>query len=185
MKSIVLIVIVSLIATAQLVHSQDILEKHPGVLTYKQKIDSDTTLRSDTLENEEFLEHIDHGGILVGFYNDTLLVKVATTLYYSHGVEKVNYYVEGNAVASLVLREETFEMYPYNDETGEFEYSKAYISFHGQYVFNDGKLIDQISTGHNRFEDDTIDIGRTVRSELQYYLDMIIKKTHYNSTYKK
>ena len=176
MKSSVLILIVSFIVSAKLVQSQDVLEKYPDVLLYKEIIDKDTTLRPVSLENEEFLKHIDHGGELIGYYRDSLIVKVTTTLYYSHGVEKVNYYVGENQFAHLILMEETFDMYPYNDETGEFENSNAYRNFYGQYVFKDDKLIVQISTGHNRFEDDTIDIENTVRSELLYYMDMIAKK---------
>lgn len=176
MISKVLIVIASLIASPQLVRSQDILEKYPDVLSYKQEIDNDTTLRPVTLENEEFLEHIDQGGELIGFYRDSFIVKVTTTLYYSHGKEIVNYYVAEDKVVNLLLMEETFDMYPYDEDKGEFDYANAYRNFYGQYVFKDNKLIDQISTGHNRFEDDTIDIARTVNSELVYYMDMIAMK---------
>jgi hypothetical protein len=176
MKISVLILIVSFIVVPTSVNSQDLLEKHPDALAYKEKIDTDTTLRPIILENEEFLEHIDHGGELIGYYRDSVIVKVTTTVYYSHGVEKVNYYVADSKVRHLLFMEESFDMYPYNEEIGEFEYSKAYINFYGQYIFKDGKLVDQISTGHNRFEDDTIDIERTVRSELRFYMDMIVKK---------
>jgi hypothetical protein len=176
MKRSVLILIVSFTVVVTSVYSQDLLGKYHDVLAYKEKIDKDTSLRPITLENEEFLEHIDHGGELIGYYKDSVIVKVTTTIYYSHGVEKVNYYVADSKVRHLLFMEESFDMYPYNEETGEFEYSKAYRNFYGQYVFKDDKLIDQISTGHNRFEDDTINISRTVYSELIYYLDMITIK---------
>ncbi len=176
MKRSMLILILSFIVVAASVNSQGLLEKYPDVLAYKEKIDKDTTLRPITLENDEFLEHIDHGGELIGYYKDSVIVKATTTLYYSHGVEKVNYYLADSKVRHLLFMEESFDMYPYNEETGEFEYSKAYRNFYGQYVFKDDKLIDQISTGHNRFEDDTINIRQTVYSELVYYLDIITLK---------
>lgn len=176
MKNCVLIIFVFLTISVSAVYGQNLLEKYPVVLSSKEKIDNDTSLRKLTLSNEEFMEHVDHGGELIGFYKDSVIVKVSVILYYSHGVERVNYYLEEKRVVSLSFMDETFDMYPYNEETNEFDYSKTERNFHGQYLFKDNKLIDQISTGHNRLEDDTIDIDRTVNSELIFYLDMISKK---------
>lgn len=159
-----------------MVYGQDLLKKYPDVLLLKEKIDKDTSLRQVARSNEEFMEHGDHGGELIGYYKDSLIVKVSVTLYYTHGVERVNYYIEEKRVVSLSLMEETFDMYPYNEDNNKFDYSKTERNFHGQYVFNGNKLIDQISTRHNRFEDDSIDIERTIRSELIFYMDMISKK---------
>lgn len=163
----------SLIVSANVVYGQSIIEKHPNIQSSKDRIDKDTTLRTITLSNEEFLEHVDQGGECVGYYRDSILVKVNVVLYYNHGVDRVKYYVTDG---KLFLMEETFDMYPYNEDLNEFDYSKTEINFHGQYVFKDYKLIDQISTGHNRFEDDTIDIKQTVLNEIHFYMDLIARK---------
>tara|TARA_B100000953_G_scaffold299747_1_gene300754 strand:+ start:1233 stop:1424 length:192 start_codon:yes stop_codon:yes gene_type:complete len=41
--------------------------------------------------------------------------------------------------------------------------------FIGTYMFNDNRLIDHISLGHKRFEDDSIDIEETFLKELDFY----------------
>ncbi|UAB85818.1 hypothetical protein INR75_07350 [Zunongwangia sp. SCSIO 43204] len=48
--------------------------------------------------------------------------------------------------------------------------------FDGIYIFRNRKLIDQISLGHNRFEDDSIDAEETFLKELEIYKKKISKK---------
>ena len=178
MKNSVLKIFVLFIINTNLTYSQDLLQKYPNVLSLKESIDKDTTLIEVTLANEEFLEHTDQGGELIGYYKDTILVKVKVIHYYTHGVENLSYYLQNKRYLPLSLMEETFDLYQYKEETNEFDFSKTERNFHGQYVFKDNKLIDQISTGHNRFEDETVDIQRTVNSELAIYKDLLAMKKH-------
>ena len=48
--------------------------------------------------------------------------------------------------------------------------------FSGTYIFRNKQLIDQISTGDNRFEDDSIDAEETFLKELEFYKKKISEK---------
>jgi len=148
-------------------------DKHPKVFSKVGEIDSDSTYRTVVLSNEGFLEHIDHGGHVTAYMQDTLLMKITVVLYYSHGKEIYKYFVfEGE----LIYMEETFDSYEYNEELSEMNYEKTERNFHGQYVFETKKLIDFISLGHNRFEDDEIDIEKTILNDFIHYTKLIRKK---------
>ncbi len=48
--------------------------------------------------------------------------------------------------------------------------------FDGIYIFRNRELIDQVSLGHNRFEDDSIDAEETFLKELEFYKNKISEK---------
>ena len=152
---------------------QSLEDKHTEIFSIVGKIDSDSTYRTVVLSNEEFLDHIGHGGQITAYIQDTLLMKITVVLYYSHGKEVCKYFVfEGE----LIYMEETFDSYEYNEELSEMNYEKIERNFQGKYVFETKKMIDLISLGHNRFEDDEIDCETTILNDFNRYIKLIRKK---------
>ncbi|GHE67760.1 hypothetical protein GCM10011340_24160 [Roseivirga thermotolerans] len=157
------------------IQGQGLIDKYPEIKTAKVKIDQNDSLKIIKLENEEFLENMtDGGGELKGFYDFTGTVrKIEVTIFISHGVQEYVFY----------LREETpffiddkFKQFAWNEETSTLDYDRFDGGFHGTYIFREGYLIDQISLGHNRFEDDQVSIEETFKSECENYLEKIKKR---------
>jgi hypothetical protein len=157
------------------IQGQGLIDKYPEIQTEKVKIDQNDSLKSVKMENEEFLDHMtDGGGELIGFYDLTRSVrKIKVTVFFSYGVQEFVFYLKEE---TPIFIDDTFRQFAWNDETNTHDYNRFDGGFHGTYIFRDGHLIDHISLGHNRFEDDQIDIEETFKSECESYLEKIKKR---------
>jgi hypothetical protein len=167
MKGISIIILALLFTlTAQ---GQGLIDKYPEIQTEKKKIDQNDSLNIIQMENEEFLEQMTNGGgELKGFYDlNGSFRKIEVTVFISHGVQEHTFYLQNE---TPILVDDRFRQFAWNEETSTFDYNKFDGGFHGTYLFRDGRLIDQISLGHNRFEDDQVDIEKTFLFECETYL---------------
>ena len=57
----------------------------------------------------------------------------------------------------LIFVYELFNSFVYVDSLNTFDCNKTERTFEGRYYFYNRKLFDLITTGHNRFEDDSLD----------------------------
>ena len=156
-------------------YGQDLIEKYPDIKNEKIRIDKNDSLNKIILENEEFLDQMtDGGGILTGFYDENKeIIKIEVLVSKSTGVQEYSFYLKNE---SPILIIDNFKRFAWNEKTGEFDYTRFDGGFNGNYLFENNKLIDLISLGHNRFEDDQIDIEETFLDENEYYVNLI-KKT--------
>lgn len=128
-----------------------------------EDIHLDTSLKSVTLQNEEFLKNMtDGGGELTGFYKGKKVYRIYQSVGISYGVYITEYYFWKNR---LMFVRDKFNSYVYNDSLGTFDYTKINTTYSGSYYFKDQKLIHQTSSGHNRFEGDSIDVEKTLLNE--------------------
>lgn len=157
------------------IQGQDLIDRYPEIQTEIKKVDEDASLKSIKLENGEFLEQMtDGGGELKGLYDLTGSIrKIEVIMFISHGVQEYLFYLKDELPILIVDR---FKQFAWNEETSTFDHSQFDGGFHGTYIFRDGHLIDQISLGHNRFEDDQIDIEETFISEFKGYLEKVKKR---------
>ena len=126
-------------------------------------INSDTTQKKVVLNNEEFLEHAtDGGGQLAGFYKAGQLKKIVRWVRLSNGNEIFDFYFKDN---KLIFIHNQFNSFVYDDKKQTVRFDTTEKTFDVRYYFYNNKLIDQISTGHNRFEDDNIDTEETLLTE--------------------
>lgn len=117
------------------------------------QIDKDTLLKKKILKQEQFMEAItDNGGSLTIYHKKNIVFRITEWVGLSNKVIINNYYFQ-NGKLIFVSAEEL--MYERNTVTGEITgtFSKD-NRFFGQYYFKSGKLFDEESLGHNRFEDD-------------------------------
>ena len=156
-------------------YGQDLVGKYPDIKNERIQIDKNDSVKKIVLENEEFLDNMtDEGGILTGFYDEKKEIrKIQVQVFLSTGVQEYDFYLK-NENPILIL--DDFKRFAWNEKTNEFDYDKFDGGFSGTYLFKDEELIDQISLGHNRFEDDQIDIEKTLLEELNYYLELIKKR---------
>ena len=154
---------------------QNLIEKYPEIENEKIGIDQNDSLKTIKFENEEFMENItDGGGQLVGLYdNNGIVRKIEVIVYKSFGAQEYDFYLTDE---SPILIEDRFKRFAWDKESNSFDYSKYDGGFHGTYIFQENKLIDQISLGHNRFEDDQIDAEQVFLSEYRDYLKKIKKR---------
>lgn len=59
--------------------------------------------------------------------------------------------------SELIFVYKLFNSFVYVDSLNTFDYTKTERTVEGRYYFYNGKLFDYIITGHNRFEDDSLD----------------------------
>jgi hypothetical protein len=112
-----------------------------------------------------------NGAELWGYYNDIHLVKIHLSIGMSFGITDFDFYFSND---SLIYAQEDYAGF-YMDETGELKRDSIDIKFKGQYYFSFDSLINQLSLGHNRFENDSIDIQKTLLTEAYQYRDIIKK----------
>ena len=170
-KTIILICLLLTISS----YGQDLMEKYPEIKHQKNEIDKNKSLNKIVLENEEFLEQMtDGGGILTGLYDENKEIrKIEVKVFISTGVQEYSFYLKNE---NLILIIDNFKRFAWNEKTSEFDYDKFDGGFSGTYLFKNKNLIDHISLGHNRFEDDQIDIQETFLNEINYYKNLIKKR---------
>lgn len=119
-------------------------------------IDRDGGLKKKIYEQEAFMDHAtDNGGSLTVYYKNKTVYKIEEWVGLSGYVVINTYYFQNNQVVFVKDEEYMYERNPITGETtGKFSKDNRFI---GKYYFKNGKLIDQESLGHNRFEDDDND----------------------------
>jgi len=123
-------------------------------------INNDTTLKKVVLSDEEFLAHTtDGGGQLTGFYKEGQLRKIVSWIGLSNGNEIFEFYFTNS---KLIFVYEQFNSFIYDRKQETLRLDTTERTFEGRYYFKNDKLIDQITTGHNRFENDDIDPQKTL-----------------------
>jgi hypothetical protein len=106
---------------------------------------------------------------LTGFYKDSTLVKITLQGWDDNGKETFVYYYHHNYL--IHVYNEFFG--PHFADSGK-RIPKAFESnFQGWYYFRQGKWIDEISTGHNRFENDELDAGTILPKEAKECRQML------------
>ena len=134
-----------------------------GIRVEFKYINADNDLKKVTLENEEFLENMtDGGGELTGYFNKGQIKKFPQWVDLSNGNKTTEFYFKNG---HLIFVYEKFASFPFNTKTEQLDHTKTETTFEGRYYFHNNKLIDYRTTGHNRFEDDTIDPEKTLLKE--------------------
>lgn len=144
-------------------YCQDIPAKYGELIRRITEINNDSSHDKVTVENEEFMPRsTDGGGELTGYFKHGQIQKMTRQIWLSNGVEVYDYYFTDGKLSFIY---ETFHQFQYNAEQGNLDYSKTELSFTGRYYFAENKLVDSETTGHNRFEDDSIDIEKILLAE--------------------
>ncbi|HEU0111600.1 MAG TPA: hypothetical protein VFQ73_12030 [Flavisolibacter sp.] len=114
-------------------------------------INSDSMYKKRTLENEAFMENMtDGGGKLTGYFKNKQIKKIYQWIGLSNGIEITEFYFKNG---QLIFVYEQFNSFVYNNKD-QPDLTKTETTFEGRYYFHNNKLIDYLTTGHNRFEDD-------------------------------
>ena len=98
---------------------------------------------------------------LTGFYRHSRLEKITLEGWDDNGKEMFAYYYQND---SLIHVSNVF-FGPRFDDLGKRIPNAFESNFQGWYYFRQGKWIDEMSTGHNRFEDDALDAGTLLPQE--------------------
>ena len=170
------LVLILFLFTGLSLSAQNLIEKYPDVKELKKALDNKDSLQSIIVENEDFIEgSLDGGGELIGFYDaaNNEIRKITVTLFLSYGIQYYSFYLENE---ELVLVRDRAKYFGYDTKSNQMDKNKFDGGFSGIYIFRNRKLIDQISLGHNRFEDDSIDAEETFLKELEFYKNKLSEK---------
>jgi hypothetical protein len=142
---------------------QDIDKKYPDLIKLVRIINKDTALKKVILTNEQFLKHpYDGGGTLTGYFKNDQIQKITREIGLSNGVEVYDYYFKNGKLCFIY---ELFHGFMWNEKKQKFDFDKTEVNFIGRYYFKDDRLIDNETTGHNRFEGDNLDMEKTLVKE--------------------
>src|ERR1043166_6447826 len=115
----------------------------------------------------------DGGGELIGYFNKDEIQKITKSIVLSYGIETFDYYF---LKRNLLFIYETFYGFVTNDSLGTVDESKTELNFIGRYYFKNQKLVDSETTGHNRFDQDDIDIEKILLKETEENLLMLTQQ---------
>ena len=168
------IFILTIIAFGLKVQAQDISIKYPALMKIVNDINANKTFSKVVLENDEFMSHgTDGGGELIGYFANGQIQKITVSVGISIGIRTFDYYFHKD---NLVFVYEKLDGYLYDDSLGVFDNTKTETNFAGRYYFKNNKLIDSMTLGHNRFENDELDIQTVLLDEMKGYLALLKKK---------
>ncbi|HMQ68977.1 MAG TPA: hypothetical protein PKA90_08235 [Ignavibacteria bacterium] len=138
-----------------------------------EDIHLDTSLRSITLINEEFLQNMtDGGGELTGFYNEKSISKIYRSIGISNGVMITEFYYKKS---KLIFIREKFNSYVYDDVTGSFDYTKINTAYSGSYYFKEGEIFNSSVKGKRNFGDENNGIQDILKKESSEAVNLISK----------
>jgi hypothetical protein len=149
--------------------SQNLRDRNPQ--TFQMVSDLIKLSTIDSVVLNDFLDQACNGSelkLIIKSVNGNFILE--SSICKSFGCETYQYYYVND---KLVYVEEFFDQYVYDEEKEEFMLNEIERNFHGQYIFKDGFLIDFETLGHNRFEDDEIDIEETILIEAKEKLKLI------------
>ena len=151
----------------------DFYKNNLGLKAYLDSIVQFESIDSIEIENEFFSkETYDGGSMLKGYFHNGKLFKIKAFFGLSYGNSSCEYYLKNEELYLVIDR---FNGFKYDSELGTFDYSKYDIAYEGKYLFEYGNLIDMISLGHWRFEDDSNDPEKVLIEEFKEYFEIIEK----------
>lgn len=174
MKNIFFLFFVNFLVSLKQTYSQDKITLIKEIRKEVSAINKDSAFKKVILNNEEFLGHsTDGGGELTGYYKAGQLKKIVSWVGLSSGNEIFEFYFKDG---KLIFVYEQFNSFLYDEKKQILRMDKTEITFAGRYYFKNNHLIDYVTTGHNRFENDTIDVEKTLLSEMKGNRNLLERK---------
>ncbi len=128
-----------------------------------QLVNSAVGYKMTKLNAEEFLDEVpDGGGELIGYFKSGQIKRIRQWVGLSNGNRTMEFYFKSE---KLMFVYEKMNSFIYNVRKQTFDNTRTEVTFIGRYYFRDDKLIDYETTGHNRFEDDSINPEKVLVDE--------------------
>ncbi len=155
------------------VWSQNEVPGVPEIRAQFNAINTDAGLKTDTFENEEFLEQgTDGGGMLTFYYRNDSIRKIVTWIGLSYGNTIREYYFSNDQLIFVYENVATFV----ENKNGERDLTKTETAFEGRYYIHDNRMIKKLTTGEKPFEDKRKDLMKELLTEADGYFKLFYKK---------
>jgi hypothetical protein len=155
MRTTLLILATTLTFALAPAHAQDKTTLISAIRKEFNAINHDTTLKKVVLENEEFLPDMtDGGGQLSGFYQAGQIRKIVSWVGRSNGNEVCEFYFQDG---TLIFVYAQFNSFVYDEKAQTLRLDATEKTFEGRYYFHNGKLIEQVIAGRDRFEAEDVE----------------------------
>ena len=113
-----------------------------------EKINSDTSYTTKTLDNEEFMKQMtDGGGQLTGYFKNGQLWKIIARIGLSSCVNTTEYYVQDDKLYFVYIEGKEFK---YVDSLASFDPNIHNVTMECRFYYVNGKMIKSILTGSTR-----------------------------------
>jgi hypothetical protein len=110
------------------------------------RINSDSSYKIKRLDNENFIDGMDNGSSLTGYYKHGELLKMSEWVGLSHGIVTLEYYLNQGVLIFAFMQEKNFP-YVAKKDTVYFDYDHPEITAESRLYFKDGRLLKKIVTG--------------------------------------
>lgn len=135
-----------------------------------KSINTDNTLKTVKLENEDFLaETTDGGGSLIGLFKGKKISKIQVSVGLSYGIMETEYYFANGRLIFVFEKEEDFIS---KGKQGDLDYSKFNTVFEERYYLDNGEPILHKYKGKRRFNQPSANLDQTV-AESKTYLKLL------------
>ena len=123
-----------------------------------QRINSDTALRIEDLDAEEFEEAVggmpDNGFDVRGYFKKDTLYKLYLSVGPSFGLKDYEYYYDRGEIVFIYEKD---RHYPPKADGEGLDHEKLVVGFEGRFYFNKGKLISKVVKRYDDFMAQEID----------------------------
>lgn len=159
-----------------------LIEKYPSIQREVEAIDQLDSVSTLTLMDAELCRQwsATHGVIQSVYREDGTIAKLEVTTFEAYGVQVFHFYLQNELPIYVVDR-----YYRFSDPNQSSADPPRFDGgFHGTYLFVNGSLIDRISLGHNRFENEENDAEELFLKECGQYLEAVKKEQAFTLHFK-
>jgi hypothetical protein len=170
MKNLLLVVFI-FVSKLLLAQQPEVLKNNINNKVVKINNEKNTTIKY--LAEVQYINHNKNAGTVKGIFKNNACIKIIRFIGTEYNYIIDEYFLEKGKLIYVSEIQNNFE---YNDSTSTYNYEKIGLHFNGSYWFSNNKEIDEISTGHNRFEGDDADAEKDFLADVKKYLVLLNSK---------
>jgi hypothetical protein len=154
--------------------AQEIVDLKNNINNTVTKINKEKNTVTKYVTNVQYIKLNNNAGTVKGVFKNKECIKIIRVIGTEYNYIIDEYFLKNE---KLIYVSETQNNFEYNDTLATYDYEKIGLHFSGSYWFNDNKEIDEISTGHNRFEGDEADAEKDFLADVKKYLALLKSKS--------
>jgi hypothetical protein len=154
--------------------AQQIVDLKSSINNTVTKINKEKNTAIKYVSNVQYIKHNNNAGTVKGIFKNKECIKIIRVIGTEYNYIIDEYFLKNE---KLIYVSETQNNFEYNDTLATYDYEKIGLHFSGSYWFNNNKEIDEISTGHNRFEGDEAEAEKDFLADVKQYLALLKSKS--------
>jgi hypothetical protein len=154
--------------------AQEIVDLKTSINNTVTKINKEKNTAIKYVSNVQYIKYNNNAGAVKGVFKNKECIKIIRVIGTEYNYIIDEYFLKNE---KLIYVSEVQNNFEYNDTLAAYDYEKIGLHFSGSYWFNNNKEIDEISTGHNRFEGDEAEAEKDFLADVKQYLALLKSKS--------